>query len=90
MSGCTLKAPMFSPRSVFMFFFVDGRTNSSCFPLLFVFRSLRKIAESACELCHVRPSVRAEQLGSRWTDFHDITYLSFFFPKIFDKIQVSL
>jgi len=26
----------------------------------------------------IRPSVRTEQLGSHWTDFHDILYLGIF------------
>jgi hypothetical protein len=36
------------------------------------FRLVRKIAKSDNELRHVRPSVRMEQLGSDWTDFHVI------------------
>jgi hypothetical protein len=36
----------------------------------------------------VRPSIRMEQLGFHWTDFHEIWYLSF--PKSVDKIQDSL
>jgi hypothetical protein len=35
----------------------------------------------------VRLSVRMEQLGSRWTDFHEIWYLSIF-RKFVEKIQV--
>jgi len=35
----------------------------------------------------VRPSVRTEQLGSHWTDFHEI-FKSF--QKSVEKIQVSL
>ena len=47
---------------------------------MFLFRSVRGIAEkrllaSSC-LSH-RPSVRTEQLGSHWTDFHEISYCSF-------------
>jgi hypothetical protein len=34
-------------------------------------------------------SVRMEQLGSHWTDFHDIWYLSIF-GKSVEQIQVSL
>jgi hypothetical protein len=34
-------------------------------------------------------SVRMEQLGSHWTDFHEIWYLSIF-RKSVEKIQVSL
>jgi len=37
----------------------------------------------------VRPSVRMEKLGSHWTDFHEIWYLSIFL-KYVEKIQVSL
>ena len=37
----------------------------------------------------VRPSVRMEQLGSYWTDFHEIWYLSIF-RKTAEKIKVSL
>jgi len=37
----------------------------------------------------VRPSVRMEQLGSYWTDFHEIWYLRGFLKSV-DKSQVSL
>ena len=37
----------------------------------------------------VRPSIRMGQLGSHWTDFHEILYLSIF-RKSVEKIQVSL
>ena len=37
----------------------------------------------------VRPSVRMEQLGSHWMDFHEIWYL-LIFRKYVAKIQVSL
>jgi hypothetical protein len=37
----------------------------------------------------VRPSVRMEQLGSHWAEFHEILYLGIF-PKSVEKIQVSL
>jgi hypothetical protein len=37
----------------------------------------------------VRPSVRMEQLGTHWVDFHDILYLSVF-RKTGEKIQFSL
>jgi hypothetical protein len=37
----------------------------------------------------VRPSVRMKQLGSHWTDFHEIWY-SGIFRKSVEKIQVSL
>ena len=38
----------------------------------------------------VYPSVRTEQLASHWTDFHEIWYLSNFFRKSVEQIQVSL
>ena len=37
----------------------------------------------------IRPSVRMEQLGTHWTDFHEILYLSIT-RKSVEKIQVSL
>ena len=37
----------------------------------------------------VRPSVLMEQLGSHWTDFHEISYFSIL-PKYVEKIQLSL
>jgi hypothetical protein len=41
------------------------------------------------ELRHVCLSVHMDQLGSQWTDFHEIWYLSIF-RKSAEKIQVSL
>ena len=37
----------------------------------------------------VRPSFRMEELGSHWTDFYEIWYLSIF-RKLVGKIQVPL
>jgi len=37
----------------------------------------------------VYPSIRMEKLGSHWTDFHEILYLSIV-RKPLEKIQVSL
>jgi hypothetical protein len=57
------------------------------------FMLFRKIAKSDYYLLHVclsvRPSVRMEKIGSHWTDFHDICYVSFF-GKSVEKIQGSL
>ena len=53
-----------------------------------VFRHFRKIAKRDYWL-HVCPSVRMEHLGSHWTDFHEILYLSIFRESV-EKIQVSL
>ena len=54
---------------------------------------VRKISKSDYSLRDVspsvRPSVRMEQLGSLWTDFHEISYLRVF-RKSVEKIQVSL
>ena len=40
-------------------------------------------------LRHVCLSVRSEQLGCQWADFHEILY-SIIFRKSVEKIQVSL
>jgi hypothetical protein len=37
----------------------------------------------------LRPSVRVEQLGSHWTDFYEIWYLSIFRNSV-EVVQVSL
>jgi hypothetical protein len=37
----------------------------------------------------VRPSVHMEQIGSHWTDFHEIWYLNIF-RKTVEKIQILL
>ena len=56
--------------------------------LVFIFRHVRKIAESDY-FVSIRLSVRMEQLVSHRTDFHEISYLSIF-RKSVQKIQVSL
>jgi len=43
-----------------------------------IFRHICKIAERNSQLHNVSPSVRMEQLGSHWMDFHEIWYLSIF------------
>ena len=48
---------------------------------------LPRVCLSFCLL--IRPSVRMEQLGSHWTDFREMLYLSIF-RKPVEKIQVSL
>ena len=50
---------------------------------------IRKIAKCFVISIRLRPSVRMEQLGSHWTDFHEIWYL-IIFRKTVEKIQVSL
>ena len=58
-----------------------------------VFKHFRKISKSNYQLPNVClslcPSVRMEQLGSHWTDFHEILYLDIL-GKTVEKIQVSL
>ena len=53
-----------------------------------MFAKLR-IATISVVTCVRPPSVRMEQLGFYWTDFHEILYL-FMFRKTVDKIQDSL
>jgi hypothetical protein len=50
---------------------------------------VRKIAKSYYEFRHVPPSFRTEQLGSHWTDFHEIWYFSIFRKNV-ENIQVLL
>jgi len=52
-----------------------------------VLRHVRKIAKSISFVISVCPSVRMEQLGSHWTDCHEILYL-FIFLNAVEKIQV--
>ena len=51
-----------------------------------IFRRVRKFLEATCHVCS---SVRMEQLGSHWTDFHEIWHLSAF-RKSVAVIRVSL
>jgi hypothetical protein len=51
------------------------------------FVELQKVTISI--VMSVRPSVRMEQLGSHWRDFHEILYLMIF-RKSVDEIKVSL
>jgi len=51
------------------------------------FAKFRKSTMSS--VMSVCPSIRIEQLGSHWTCFHEISYLSIF-GKSVEKIQVSL
>jgi hypothetical protein len=53
-------------------------------------RCFRKIAKATISfVMSAHPSVRVEQLGFHWKDFHEILYLRVF-RKSFEKIQVSL
>ena len=58
-----------------------------CF-FLIVFTKLRK--SPLVVVIPVRPSsLRTQQLGSHWTDFHEIWHLNIF-REIVEKVQVSL
>jgi len=50
------------------------------------FEKLRKATISLA--MSVRPSVRMDQLGSHWKDFHEIWYMKVF-RKTIEKIQIS-
>ena len=67
--------------------------KSSSFMKAHFLGAFTKLRNATIKLCHVRPSVslsvRIEQLGSHWTDFHKISYLSIF-PKSGEEIQVLL
>jgi len=54
-----------------------------------VFRRVRKIAKNDYYLPSCL-SVGTKQLGSLWTDFHEIWYLNIFFFKSVEKIPVLL
>ena len=57
---------------------------------LFIFRYVAKLRKATISFVrYVRLSVQKEKLGSHWTDFHEIWYLSIF-RKFVEKIQVSL
>jgi hypothetical protein len=50
---------------------------------------IAKLRKANISYMFVRPSVRMEQLGSHWTDFHKVLYLSIL-RKFVEEIQVSL
>ena len=67
-----------SLSGIWMFNPLPWKSNST---FLWCCRRFRKIAKSNYLLLHVYPSavsVRMEQLGSHWTDFHEIWYMSIF------------
>jgi hypothetical protein len=43
-----------------------------------IFWRIHKIVKTDYYLCHVCQSVCIEQLGSQWTDFYEILYVSIF------------
>ena len=63
------------------------QTTRNCINI--IFRRVRKVAKRHYVLCHVRPSVRTEQLGCHWKNFHETLHLSILRNSV-DKIQVSL
>jgi len=62
-------------------------------PVSVIFRRVGRIAKSDTVSFVIRLSVclsiSTEQLGSHWTDFHEVSYLSIFRKRV-EKIQVSL
>jgi hypothetical protein len=62
-------------------------SENEIFVLLDMFVILWKVAVNFIK--SVRLSIRMKQLGSHWTDFHEIWYLSIF-QKCIEKIQVLL
>ena len=72
-------------------------TECSTYGFLHILRHFYKIVKCDCWLLYVclavyqsvRPSVCMEYIGSHWTDFHKIWFLSIFIGS-FKKIQVSL
>jgi len=67
--------------------FASQKGRGQSFTFLGAFAKLRKATVNFG--MYVCPSVRMEELGSHWTDFLGILYLSVF-RKSIDKIQVSL
>jgi hypothetical protein len=62
--------------------------------IAFIFRWLRKLLKVTISFVmsvrvSVRPSVRKEQLGSHWEDFHEIWYMNIF-RKSVGKIKITL
>jgi hypothetical protein len=47
--------------------------------IILILRRVRKIAKIDYWHRRVCPSIRIEQLGSHWTDFHELLYLNIFF-----------
>jgi len=61
--------------------------DHSGYAMLFLGR-FAKIEKSDCYFRHVCLSVRVQQLGYHWTDFHEILYM--IFRKSIEKIQFSV
>jgi hypothetical protein len=58
---------------------------------MYKFRRVHRLAEISIVCVWVRllfcPSVSMEQLGSQWTDFHEIRYLNFFFENLITRTR---
>jgi hypothetical protein len=57
-----------------------------------IIRRVRRITKSDFWLRHIRllsvcPSVRLEQVGLHWADFHEVRHLSFFFENLSIKFE---
>jgi hypothetical protein len=66
-----------------------GEISQNTWTLLDAFSQIREIKLLVSSNLFVCPSIRMMQLGSRWTDFHEIWYLNIN-RKSVDKIQASL
>jgi hypothetical protein len=95
LSDSTFKTSSFCPRSVLIFFLVDGRTNSGCFLILCVLDAFLKSLKSAVSFSLYRICLCVRLRGTtRLTleDFHEIWYFSISFPprKYVEKILVFI
>jgi len=85
--------PSWLNSAVFLLFVLYGITKPSCHLFPGALAKLRKstisFAMSACPSVRppARPSVRKDQLGSHWTDFHEILYLNIFRKSIEKKFK---
>ena len=86
-----LRSPQFT--RVFFFFLLSFISSLLC-PVFPALRRVRKFYEkrllaSSSLSVRLSVSVRMEQLGSQWTDFHEILYLNIF-RKFVEKIRVLI
>ena len=65
------------PRTKMGGVFRTPKLGTQGFAFLHIFRLFRKLSKSDYQL-HVSPSVRVEQFGFHWTNFHQIWYMIIF------------
>ena len=96
LSGCNIKfTPSTRTGVVILFNYSRTRSGNNLRTSLgHVFRRFsqnceKRLLVSSC--LSVRPSLRIEQLGSHWTDFHEIWYLSIFrkLPRKFTLTRIT-